>query len=194
MKKIILAVLCFFTVPLLAAQQLSPNYSAFFKGDLTRAILHQEKQSDWKRQLTRIQIQFKQLSHNTPTRVSFPVKVLSPLSLHEEQNYLYRLSHVQKLLHANELLRGYRFEAPVAIDLASLSQENYEALLFFLHNHNTTHMIQAQRVRPFTLALRIKGMVDGQVEVWIDEPTKKIYLMSNNIYTTATGKYGLWSK
>jgi hypothetical protein len=48
-----------------------------------------------------------------------------------------------------------------------------------------------KRVHPYTLALQIKGVPQGNIELWIDVPTHNVYLMSDNLYTTADGKYGL---
>ena len=164
------------------------------ENEVHRAVAAQTKTPVWHEQLARLQEQFKRANVKYETQIRLPATTHSVLSYDQEQTYLRRLFQVQKSVRQNSALRGYAFVAPVAADLANLSLDNYAALHAFLKNLQTAKVQRTERAHPFTLAVQIKGIPQGCLELWIDVPTKKVYLMSDNLYTTAQGKYGLHLK
>lgn len=148
----------------------------------------------WQEQLRLIQKQFKAVALKAEIQQPLPSTLVKTLSYRDEQTYLRRTLQVQKSLQANQVLKGYAFVAPVPADLVQLSPDNYATLHAFLKNLHAAQVVKTERVRPFTLAVQIKGIPHGRIELWLDEPTKKVYLMSDNFYLTADGKYGLHLK
>lgn len=113
------------------------------------------------------------------------------ISQQQEEIYNQRMAQLQKSINANKHLKGLSLVAPAPNDLAELSLDNYGALHAFLRGLPFAKVLHTERVRPFTLAVQIKGEGQGAVEVWIDVPTHNVYLMSDNLNTTAAGKYGM---
>ena len=180
MKKIILCTLCVVSTTLLTAQ---PT----LKDKVTRVVAQHTR--TWQQQLTHIQAQFAHSAKTAPSALTYVLmdKEINPFN---NQTYQTRLAALQQNMHMHPALKSYQFATPVPADLANLSYDNYEALAAFLANAPTAQVTKTERVYPFTLSLHIKGVCAGEVELWIDEPTKKVYLMSDNFYTTAAGKYG----
>ena len=149
----------------------------------------------WVKHLHIIQTQFR------PVRLSyipddFPVSHENYLTRQEEQLYLRRILQIQKEVTANPELKAFSFVAPKAADLAKLSQERMDALVTFLkapvtQENTPSNVTHTKRVRPFTLAVQVGKGNTTLLEIWIDVPTKKIYLMSDNFYPTAAAKYQL---
>ena len=162
--------------------------------ELSRQVTRAQATPAWQEQLARLQAQFKKVTWKHERKIPLPTVAASLLSYRQEQTYLRRIFQVQKSINANKALAGYTFVAPEPMDLANLSLDNYALLHAFLKNLDVAHVVHTECVYPFTLAVQIKGPARGRLELWLDAPTKKVYLMSDNFYTTAAGKYGLHLK
>ena len=148
----------------------------------------------WKKSLQLIREQYSHVRRSYHTLDGFPFSTqATSLSLQDERTYMTRLLQVQKWVNQNDTLKDFTFTAPVPYDLARLNEERLEALRFFLSDQLSARPNSTERIRPFTLAVRL-GTSNSALEIWIDEPTKKIYLMSDNFYSTAATKYGLHLK
>lgn len=148
----------------------------------------------WKKSLQLIREQYSHVRRSYHTLDGFPFSTqATSLSLQDERTYMTRLLQVQKWVNQNNTLRGFTFTAPVPYDLAHLNEERLEALRFFLSDQVSVKPGNTERVRPFTLAVRL-GASNSALEIWIDEPTQKIFLMSDNFYSTAAAKYSLHLK
>ena len=161
--------------------------SKLLQSSLYRAVAG--AQLSWKYQLAQIQTKYQEVRPKKETYAALPFET-NRLSSTQERTYLLRLVLLQKLIHANKAIKNYTFVAPDPADLAHLSYYNYVTLQAFLLDLKTAQVTGTQHVRPYTLAVHVKGVPQGQLELWIDVPTKKVYLMSNNLYSTAIGKYG----
>lgn len=147
----------------------------------------------WKNSLQTIRDQFRHLRHSYVAD-PLPLSTYSTsLSFQDERTYMTRLLQVQKWISKNDMLTGFTFAAPVPYDLAHLNEERLEALHLFLLDKPSARPNGTERIRPFTLAVRL-GTSNSALEIWIDEPTKKIYLMSDNFYSSSATKYGLHLK
>ncbi len=149
---------------------------------------------EWVKSLRLIQMQFR------PVRLSyipddFPVSYDNYLSYKDEEIYLRRVLQIQKEVTANPELKAFSFVAPKAADLAKLTAERLTLLENFLkapiEQGTPSDVVHTKRVRPFTLAVQLGKNKIPSLEIWIDVPTKKIYLMSDNFYSTAESKYSL---
>ena len=195
MKKLWLLSIVLLTGVSLFANPGNRNKIPLLEDTVTRKAAQQTTaELPWHNQLKQVQAQWNKLGRQTPMYDPLPVMVHTPLSHQDEPAYLRRFVQVQQSIAVNKLLAGYKFVAPVPTDLATLSLDNYAALHAFLKDLKTAQVTQLKRVRPFTLSVQIKGVPQGALELWIDVPSKKVYLMSNNVYTTADGKYGLHLK
>ena len=188
MKKILVCLCYLAGASVLAAQIYPPRRDALFKGRLTNTVLRRQQQT-WQDQLARMQIRFRQLPRPITDREPLSPRFCTVLSPHAQQTYFKRLQHVQKQMQYHPALHRYTFEAANPADLANLSVDHYYALVAFASNQTTVRVTRTEWVRPFTLALHLEGLSHARLELWIDEPTKKIYLMSNNFYTSVSGKY-----
>ena len=195
MKKTILAVTFLVSALTLSA----------YEGDFSRPLMEEQLERTvataqasallpWQKELKQIEDQWRRLGSNASAYDPLPVMVHTPLSHKEEPVYLRRFMQVQQSISANKVLAGYKFIAPVPVDLARFSLDNYAALHAFLKDLKLAEVTRMKRIRPFTLSVQIKGVPQGELELWVDVPGKKVYLMSNNLYTTAEGKYGLHLK
>lgn len=146
--------------------------------------------NEWKIKLNTIRKQF-QLVKRSFTPNTLPAVHHVSLSPREETTYMQRVFQLQTLLNQNPDLKGLSFTAPEPYDLAHLTSEKMEMLSGFLKNKPTARPTFCEQVRPFTLAVRLGNKATNALEIWIDVPTKKVYLMSDNFYTTANGKYSL---
>ncbi len=157
---------------------------------VTRAVVQQQTEPAWKTQLKQMQQLYKQYRGNAYS--GLPVIHNEVLGPHQEEVYLQRMTQLKQSIKGNKALKGFSFVAPVPTDLAALSLDNYAALHAFLKDITKAYQVShIKRVHPMTLALQLKGVPQGAIEIWIDIPTHNVYLMSDNFYTTADGKYGL---
>ena len=196
MKKLLISILFVFPAVWVCAEQLCDHLHKLplLEQEIKRAVHRQaSRKVPWQVQLQNLQSVYAK-AHRPEYTSYLPVMFPSSLSYREEQLYLKRLLHIQYGVNENRALKGFTFVTPVQADLVHFSTDNYGALEGFLKNLPTVRVTRAPCARPFTLALRINGAGGGALEVWIDLPTKKIYLMSDNLYTTASGKYGLYLK
>ena len=165
---------------------------ALSRTQLERAVLQAQYAASWANVFVLMQTQFKRVSRSyVPDR--FPRQSSDVLPYREQQRYMQRLLDIQKLVSKHPLLYRYRFVSPTPADLLNLQPERVETIKHFLQSTINLPNPQAntwQRVRPFTLALHLGG-TQSTVEIWIDVPTEKIYLMSNNLYSTAEARYNL---
>ena len=193
MYKIIISLLLVLSTGVLPVQG-KKHKLPLLEDEVTRSISAQQNAQAWQQPLFVMQQQFKRVKTRKNYALNLPRKSLVVLSYLQEQTYLRRMFQVQKSIRQNTLLNRYTFVAPMPEDLVNLSLDNYALLHAFLKNLKAAQIVRAERVRPFTLSVQMKGMKQGRLELWIDEPTKKIYLMSNNLYSTAAGRYGLHLK
>ena len=113
------------------------------------------------------------------------------LSYTQQHVYMQRLMRVQAWLHKNKLLATYRFVAPTPTDLVNLAQTRLDTLELFLTSttaetaSSPTHF---QWVHPFVLSLKLGHTTQEALEIWIDIPTQSVYLMSNNLFTSAVAQ------
>ena len=191
MQKIIVSLFVFVVAaaPAFASWPYSKRYEKLPLLEVDRAVERHVKNDAWKRILKRVQTQFQQV-HRGYTPNPLPQDFIGVLSYREQQTYMQRLLGLQSLVKRNAYLQEFTFVAPVPADLARLREENLEVLQIFLQDGQGISVSSVEQVRPFTLAVRMRRGSAG-AEIWIDVPTKKIYLMSDNLYTTAAGKYGL---
>ncbi len=192
MKRII--VITLLLTPALLASAATPSTShkklSLLEVGVTRAVAKQQATPAWKAQLKQMQQLFRQYPGSAYS--GLPVVHNEVLGPHQEELYLKRLMQLKQSIKGNQSLRGFNFVAPVPTDLAALSLDNYAALHAFLRDLPKAYQVsRMKRVHPLTLALQIKGIPQGNIELWIDVPTRNVYLMSDNFYTTADGKYGL---
>ena len=186
MKNLMVIVLLLATVCTGWAKPTAPQKTTPLAVKLQRAL--QTKPLTWQEQLRHLQTQFAQVG-NKSFATDAPAVFKTNLNPSQNKRYTQRLFELQEKINSNPDLKGYRFAAPLPEDLANLSGDNYEALYAFVQGFPTARVMRTQWVHPFTLALRIQGLQTGAVELWIDEPTQSIYLMSDNLFTTASGKY-----
>ena len=194
MKKITFSLFLCLSVGLVPAwAQFSGRHSKLplLEEEVHRAVAAREVPT-WQEQLSRLQIRFKQ-APGTYRAQPVPPPLAQPEELTYQQapTYRCRLLRVQASVDHNAALKGFTFVAPVPADLARLTADNYAALHAFLKDLKIVQVRRTECDRPFTLALRITGQNRSALEVWVDVPSKKMYLMSDNFYTTAAGKYGL---
>lgn len=197
MTKIITSLFILFTASMLWAggQGNCHNKLPLMENELERQVARQTTPDlAWKQQLKNLQALQAKVHLHPDRQGDLPAFFQTPLSYQEEQLYLKRLLQVQKSVNAHASLQGFTFVAPVAADLAHLTADNYAALHAFLKDLKIVQVRRTECARPFTLALRITGQNHSALEVWVDVPSKKMYLMSDNFYTTATGKYSLHLK
>lgn len=194
MKKLLISVMLFLSFTLPAGAQRAYRFAKLplLDDSVTRAVV--KATAPWQEQLAAMQKQFEYVKTRADLSNHLPPVTSGVLSYLQEQTYLSRLFLLQKSMRQNGTFHGYTFVAPSAQDLAQLSYDNYAALSAFLAQTPNARVTRSEYIRPFTLAVQIHGIPQGTVEVWIDVPTKKVYLMSNNFYTTAAGKYGLHLK
>lgn len=192
MKKIIV-ITVFLTTALLASAETSTakrQKLPLLEVSVTRSVAKKQATFTWKTQLRQMQRMFKQFPGSSYS--GLPVVRNEVLGIHQEEIYLKRMTQLKQSIKGNKALQGFNFVAPVPTDLAALSLDNYAALHAFLRDLSKAYQVShMKRVHPLTLALQIKGIPQGNIEVWIDVPTHNVYLMSDNLYTTADGKYGL---
>lgn len=187
-------------VLLLVCAGLLPLHASDLATKVARAVAEQavssgKQTSDpaWVRSLHLIQTQFRHV-HLSYIPDDFPVSYDAVLSYKEEQLYLSRVLQLQKAVSTNPELKSFSFMAPKATDLAKLSQERLGILESFLKapiKESSSRVTRIKRTRPFTLAIQLGKGQTTLLEIWIDVPTKKIYLMSDNFYSTAESKYSL---
>ena len=191
MQKIIVSLFVFVmaAAPVFASWPQTGRYEKLPLLEVDRAVDRQVRTDAWKRILKRVQTQFQQL-HRSYTPDPLPQDFIHVMSYREQQSYIKRLGSLQSLVNRNVFLHGFTFVAPVPTDLAHLRKDNLEVLQTFLQEGQGISISSVEQVRPFTLAVRIRRGSAG-VEIWMDVPSKKIYLMSDNFYSTAAGKYGL---
>ena len=191
MKQILLSIF----VLLLAVMSVSANplgqrhKPELLEPYVERAVAAQStKPIKWQQQLKNTQQAFYHVRYSYRENV-LPPTVQSYLGYQEERTYLQRLLQIQAWVNHNPVLKDYTFAAPVPADLARLIPEKIEALRDFLQNSQMAIVAKTDRIRPFTLALSL-GQHTSALEIWIDVPSKKVYLMSDNFYTSI-GKYGI---
>ena len=192
MKKIIVITLLLTPALLASAAMLGTPHTKLplLEDSVTRAIAKQQVAPAWKAQLKQMQQMFKQYRGSAYS--GLPVIHNEVLGHHQEKVYLQRMMQLKQSIKNNKALQGFSFVAPVPTDLAVLSLDNYAALHAFLKDITKAYQVShIEQVHPYTLALQIKGIPQGNIELWIDVPTRNVYLMSDNVYTTADGKYGL---
>ena len=143
----------------------------------------------WQEKLALIEKQYHQARSNYPND-PLPLWQDSFVFSKDTLTYRDRLITLQKDISKNPALRQYRFMAPIAQDLARLHDKKIATLRAFFQNDPNAPIVQTQRIRPFTLSVQL-GQGLSAVEIWIDTPTKKVYLMSDNFYSTAKTKYNL---
>ena len=190
MKKIIVSVLFIGTACGLWAEGIYAGKWARLQKRLERAVVTQ--QPTWQEKLKQMQTRFQQ--SGTRAVATLPV-CEKDIQNFDNKVYKQRLLELQEKLNRHPDLHGYRFSAPLPADLANLSHDNYEVLENFLANTQLARVTQFEWVYPFTLSLRVRGISGGSAELWVDQPTQRIYLMSDNLFSTAAaGKYGLYLK
>ncbi len=193
MKKIIMTTLLLLPVVAVWAGGVAGRFSKLpLLDECVERTVTKQAAPTWQAQLQQIQKLYKQYPNGAKT--GLPLIPNQILSYHDERVYLERITQLRGSIRGNNALKGFAFVAPIATDLANLSLDNYATLHAFLKGLRFARVIQTKRVHPYTLALQIKGEGQGRVEVWIDVPTRNVYLMSDNFYTTAAGKYGLHLK
>lgn len=185
---------------LLSCASLLPIHASDLATKVARVVAEQAVSTGkrpvlpWVSSLRLIQMQFRPV-HFSYIPDDFPVSYESSLNYKEEQLYLRRMLQLQKAVSNNPELKNFSFLAPKAADLAKLSDERFALLENFfnasLEDQATSNVTHLQRVRPFTLAVQLGKGQTTLLEIWIDVPTKKIYLMSDNFYSTAATKYEL---
>ena len=193
MKKLILNTLLIGTACGLWASGVCTPKTATLETRLERAVLTQGTQRpSWREKIKQMQTQFQKVG--APTVQSCMPTVLNKKDWnnYHEKTYKERLFRLQAQINQHKDLKGYRFAAPLPADLAKLSYDNYEALEAFCEDTQLAEVTQFEFVYPFTISLHIRGISGGAVEVWVDEPTKTVYLMSDNLETSAAAKYGLY--
>ncbi len=192
MKKTI--VITLLLTPALLASAATPSTShkklSLLEVGVTRAVAKQQATPAWKAQLKQMQHLFRQYPGSAYS--GLPVVRNEVLGPHQEEVYLKRMVQLKQSIKGNKALQGFDFVVPIPTDLATLSLDNYAALHAFLKDISKAYEVsRVERVHPYTLALQIKGVPQGNIELWIDVPTHNVYLMSDNLYTTSDGKYGL---
>lgn len=193
MKKILITLLLLAALtPLYASGHDRHKKLPLMDEELERTVTRQAAAPSWQEQLKQMQQLYNKSPKNVPSGA--PLVCNEILGPHTQAVYLRRLQQLRGSIRGNKHLQGFSFVAPVPSDLAVLSLDNYELLHAFLKGLRFAKVTSVERVRPFTLALRMSGQERGALEVWIDLPTKKVYLMSDNFYSTAAGKYGLHLK
>lgn len=185
MKKIILTVCLLETALLPQAGTLAKEIET----RVERAVAEQQAASSWKKELKAIQKLYEQ--NPSRTQSGLPVVPNTVLRRQYEAAYNQRIEQLQQSINGNKTLQGFALVTPIPEDLATLSLENYAALHAFLKGLRWAQVTHTQRVRPFTLSLQIQSQEGGNLELWIDVPTRNVYLMSDNINTTAQEKYGM---
>lgn len=188
MKKLLIVVLCVWLgLPACARKfQKIPFLSVDAK--VQRQVAQSAQQLTWQGQLLRLRRSFLRLGRpqiTLPPVYTRSYEVEGP----QKQIYFSRLFQVQQSVSRNPALAGFTFVAPVPEDLARLSDANYETLHAFLKNRPLTR-VKTKPVRPFTLSVQIVG-TRSALELWMEVPSQKIILMSDNMYSTAQAKYGL---
>ena len=194
MKKIVISMLLLSSAAVLWARPQSYRYAKIplLDDEVAHAVAKAQAAPTWQAQLQQIQKMYKQYPNGAKTGLPLiPNQILPP---QEERVYMQRILQLRASIRGNNALKGFSFVAPITADLAHLSLDNYGALHAFLKGLRVARVTQTKRVYPYTLSLQIKGELKGNVEVWIDVPTHNVYLMSDNLYTTADGKYGLHLK
>ncbi len=161
--------------------------------DTVERTVAQATVQPWQTQLKRLQTQFTRLASRKDWQLQVPVYAYTSLSYQDKQTYLQRMLQVQQQVKRQDALSGFTFVAPVPADLAHLSPAIYETLLYFLQAKHTVR-VNTYYARPFTLAAQLHGAENSALEVWLDVPGKKIYLMTDNFYSTAQAKYALHLK
>lgn len=191
MQKIIVSLFVFMmaAAPAFASWPENSWYNQMPLLEVDRTVGSYVQADAWKQILKKTQTQFQQVRHNYVAS-PLPQDCIHVLSYREQQTYLKRLMALQGLVNRNVSLHGFTFVAPVPTDLAHLRKDNLEVLRTFLQDGKGISVSPVEQVRPFTLAVRMRRG-RAAVEIWMDVPAKKIYLMSDNLYTTAVGKYGL---
>ncbi len=194
MKKIVISMLLLSAAAVLWAGPQSGRYAKIplIEDGVTRAVANVQAAPTWQAQLQQIQKMYKQYPNGAKT--GLPLIPNQILSSRDERVYMQRIAQLRSSIRGNKALKGFSFVAPISTDLANLSPDNYAALHAFLKGLRVARVTQTKRVYSYTLSLQIKGEPRGNVEIWIDVPTHNVYLMSDNLYTTSDGKYGLHLK
>ncbi len=181
-------------VVLLISLLVSAPLFASLSADVERAVLARTKNATpaWQQQLSQLQQSFAKVNKQYDFTSRLPAVQHETLILPEQHTYLQRMVELQRHMHQHKALSQYAFVAPVPTDLAQFSAGNYALLVDFLRNVSLVQ-VSYYIVRPFTLALKINSK-HNSLELWIDVPTRRVYLMSNNLYSSASEKYGLHLK
>lgn len=168
----------------------APLFASLYE-NVERAVLTRVARTTptWQQQLSQLQRNFARISKRYDLKSRMPVVQRESLVLADEHTYLQRMVELQRYLHQHKALSQFVFVAPEPTDLAKFSVGNYALLVNFLQDAPTVH-VSHYVVQPFTLALKIHAD-QRHLELWIDVPTRRVYLMSNNLYSSAEGKYGL---
>ena len=192
MKKAVVSVLLITSACALWAQGTHAR-RAQIEDKIERALAQVHvKNITWQDKLKLMQANFQKVGMPTVGSTSTPTMLGEKSDKYNNQTYKDRLFHLQDKINTHKDLKGYRFFAPLPADLATLSEDNYEALEAFCADVTQIAKVSSvEWVHPFTLSLRVRSISNGQVELWVDEPTKTIYLMADNLRTTAAGKYGV---
>ena len=181
-------------VVLLMSLLISAPLFASLSADVERVVLTRTTRTTttWQQQLSLLQKNFTRVSKQYDFTSRFPAVQQETLSLADQHTYLQRTLELQHYMRQNEALSQFAFVAPTPTDLARFSAGNYSLLVDFLQGRSSVR-VSHQVIQPFTLSVKL-STGPHRLELWIDVPTRRVYLMSNNLYTTADGKYGLHLK
>ncbi len=130
-----------------------------------------------------------------PPSVRYKIETKIPSEIEISLAYQGRLQQVQQALHKNPVLRTYTFLTPKAQDFVQLNSLRFETLLLFLQAPINRAVLPQQTPQavgtplPFVLALQLGTTYQEALEIWLDVPHKRIYLMSDNLLTSAQAKY-----
>lgn len=191
MKKTLVVSLMVFTLtPLFAQRHARIPLITDFDCIVERTQARERSSSSWIQHLSTLEKQFVGLKSQYDWD-RLPVQERITLGYAQQQKYAQRILELQKQINQNTVLKKYTFVAPQPDDLANLSSNRFATLQTFLKKSMAKDptLTRVVQVRPFTLALHLGKTAYEALEIWIDVPSHKIYLMSNNFYTTAESRY-----
>ena len=106
--------------------------------------------------------------------------------------YLQRIVLLTRAIATNKYLKQYIFKAPITDDFVDLSEGRLQVIIGFLKGQVKPQHVAF--VQPFVLSVSLGNTLDTKSELWIDVTNHKVYLMSNNFFTSAQTRYDLHLK
>lgn len=194
MSKKILLTIVLFSVSLAASARMLPHSASHNRlTDIERAVYQKTASAVpatmWWAHLKKQEEVAQKMNYKV--QLSFPSQGTELLG-NAKAVYFQRMILLTRAMTSNTYLKQYAFKAPIAEDFVDLSEDRLQTIIGFFKGQIKPQQISF--VQPFILSVSLGNTLDTQCELWIDVTNYKVYLMSNNFFTSAQTRYSLHLK